>query len=79
MGSFIGAIGKQRQFCEHTLRFSFPLCKSFDICSFKDLERLKWFAGTGTHTAPQINSQFKQDGGGWWVLKKKGFEHLQCR
>ena len=33
------------------------------MATFKDLEKLKWFAGQGTHTAPQINSQFKQDGG----------------
>ena len=40
----------------------------------KELEKLKWFAGQGTHTAPQINHQFKQDGGdshALQYLKKK--------
>ena len=39
-------------------------CQQLSSKSYlKDLEKLKWFAGQGTHTAPQINHQFKQDGG----------------
>ena len=61
----MGATAKQRQFCAHTLRLGIfnKNGQNTHNIPFKDLEKLKWFAGTGTHTAQQSNSQSKHGGG----------------